>query len=304
MNWRNIKRIRNACLTLNKVFYALLNRHKTTAIIEKDWDNLIILDACRFDMFKTVNSLPGKLEYIYSKGSSTGHFLAGNFKKKHFYDTVYVTANPMVDYYVKDSFLSVISVWKEGWYEPYQTVLPETVLYYALKANEKFPDKRLIIHFMQPHSPFIGEKSRKVIGKHEGILMRNVLYGEKTTHTKTVWHLLKGGKLDRKTVWEAYEENLVLVLEEVKKLIRNLTGKTVITSDHANLFGEWLFPFPLKEFGHPGGIYKKSALQVPWHVIEGGERKKIQKEVDHEREPKKNLETDEIKKKLEDLGYL
>ena len=36
--------------------------------MKEDWDNLVILDACRYDMFKKLNTINGKLEYKISIG--------------------------------------------------------------------------------------------------------------------------------------------------------------------------------------------------------------------------------------------
>lgn len=302
MKLKNIKNFRDLLLTGDKVFYQLWTKHRTTAVMEMDWDNLVILDACRYDMFKEVNFLTGKLGYIYSKGSSTGHFLTENFKGKFFGDTVYLTSNPLVDYYVKYCFYKTIPVWKKGFHEPLQTVLPQTVVDYALKAQKDFPHKRLIVHFMQPHFPFLG-KSRQKIGSQEGVLSRGLFYGGKTKHTQTVWLLFRKGKLDKDTVWDAYRENLLIVLDYVKKLVKDLKGKTVISSDHANLFGEWLFPFPLKEYGHPGGIYKKSAIKVPWFIPEYQQRKKIKEAPSPFTSQPEQSEETLIKERLKSLGY-
>ncbi|UCC38808.1 MAG: hypothetical protein JSV96_13435 [Candidatus Aminicenantes bacterium] len=305
MKLKNIKNFRDILLIFDKAFYQLLMRSRTTFIMEKDWDNLIILDGCRYDMFKKNNSIPGKLEYIYSRGSSTGHFLAENFSAKYFPDTVYITANPLVNYYVEDSFYEVVPVWKDGWYEPYNTVLPGTMVDYAIRGNKEFPDKRLIIHFMQPHFPFIDKQMRRIIGEHEGILSRNLLYGKETKHTQKVWTLLQAGRIKRNTVWDAYNKNLIIVLEQVKNLLLELKGKTIISSDHANLFGEWLFPIPLKEYGHPGGLYKKDLIKVPWLIIEAVERKVIRKEGGIKKKSTAEKTEDEaIKEKLKALGYL
>jgi len=305
MKLRNIKNFRDFLLTVDKVFYQLWMKHRATFVMKKDWDNLIILDGCRYDMFKKINSIPGRLEFIYSRGSSTGHFLIENFKGKSLLDTVYITANPMVNYFVEDCFYEITPVWKDGWHESYNTVMPQTMVDYALKANKRVPDKRLIIHFMQPHYPFIDEETRRIVGEHDGILSRGLFFGKETKHRQKVWTLLQTGRTNRKTVWEAYEKNLAIVLEHVKKLLAELKGKTVISSDHANLFGEWLFPIPLKEYGHPGGIYKKSLIKVPWLIIEAQERKIIKKDAFPKPKPTpKRTEDKVIKERLKDLGYL
>ncbi|MFW6130790.1 MAG: hypothetical protein ACOC56_06350, partial [Atribacterota bacterium] len=70
-----------------------------------------------------------------------------------------------------------------------------------------------------------------------------------------IWNLLKNNEVDKETIKRGYEENLKLTLPLVKNIIKRLSGKTVITSDHGNLFGTWLFPFPIRGYGHPLGIY-------------------------------------------------
>jgi hypothetical protein len=42
--------------------------------MQEDWDNLIILDACRYGAFERNNTIPGALEYRFSRGSMTGEF--------------------------------------------------------------------------------------------------------------------------------------------------------------------------------------------------------------------------------------
>lgn len=280
----SLKNIIKNHIIIKHIYYKRLIGNKGTYIMKEDWDNLIILDGCRYDMFEKLNTLNGKLEYRTSRGSCTDEFLRENFKGKKFRDTVYVTANPLIDYLVPKSFAKIVSVWKDGWYDEFGTVLPATMVEYTLKANKEFPDKRLIIHFVQPHYPFIGKKSREKIGKHDGMLARNLfIKNGKTVHaTQVVWNLLKNGKVDKETVWEAYEENLQIVLKYVKELIDNLEGKIVVTSDHGNLFGEWLFPFPVKEYGHPSSVFVKNLIKVPWFIIDGRESKRITESEDME----------------------
>lgn len=50
-------------------------------VFTEDWDNLIILDACRYDMLESA-SIEGTLEHRISRGSNTVEFLFGNFTEK------------------------------------------------------------------------------------------------------------------------------------------------------------------------------------------------------------------------------
>lgn len=118
-------------LIVKRLFYKVLMRNKGVQIMQEDWDNLVILDACRYDMFEKLNNIEGKLEHRVSRGSSTTEFMLRNFQGNAFKDTVYVTANPLVNYDVPKSFLKIVPVWKYGWDEGLGTVLPETMLEYA-----------------------------------------------------------------------------------------------------------------------------------------------------------------------------
>lgn len=294
-------------LVVKSIYYKRIVRRKGTYIMDEDWDNLIILDGCRYDMFESVNKMKGKLESRISRGSCTNEFLKQNFSRRKYLDTIYLTGNPLVNYHVPHSFYKIIPVWREGWSEKYGTVLPETITEYSLKVNEKYPQKRLIIHYMQPHFPFIGKNGRKKIGKHDGLFSRNLFYGKKKNSNHgahLIWNLLKNKKLTKKTVWEAYEENLRIVLNHAERLIEKLAGRTIVTTDHGNLFGERIPPLFLKEYGHPSGIHTKYLVKVPWFIINKENRKNIKRDESGKKESmSKSLREKDIKKKLKSLGY-
>lgn len=304
-NWQNLSWWKGAIKTISYIiFYKVIIGNKGAYIMEENWDNLIILDACRYDMFKKHNFIPGTLEYRVSRGSWTGEFLTENFKKEYS-DTIYITGNPLVNCHVSNLFYKIVPVWKNGWNEKYGTVLPGTMVRYALETEKKYPHKRLIVHFVQPHYPFLDERSRRKIGDHADLtLARYEALGEKNAHHRTqpVWDLLKEGKVDKDTIWEAYKRNLQIVLPYAKLLSQKLTGKTIITSDHGNLFGERIFPFLIREYGHPEGIYAKNLVKVPWLVIEGKERKKIIEERKSDQMLlEQKLENERIRKKISEL---
>jgi len=49
-------------------------------VVSADWDNLIILDACRYDCFEQLGGdLPGSLQRVESKAATTDQFLRANF---------------------------------------------------------------------------------------------------------------------------------------------------------------------------------------------------------------------------------
>jgi len=239
----------------------LFRRNNGTFIVNEDWDNLIILDACRYDMFEAINTIKGKLEFRISRGSCTEEFLIENFYKEKYPDIVYVTPNPFVDKLLKNKFYKLISVWLEGWDAEKNCVLPSTMLEYTLDALKKYPDKRFIIHFLQPHSPFLSlEEYYKT--EHRG---------------KDIWDSLIKGEISLREVKKGYRENLKLVLPYVEKLIEVLPGKTVVTSDHGNALGERIHPlFPIRFYGHHAiGLRIEALIKVPWLIIDKGERRDI-----------------------------
>lgn len=262
----------------------------------EDWDNLLILDACRYDMFAEQSTLSGRLESRRSRGSSTREFLKANVAGKELHDTVYVTANPQF-YRLRDwldaSFHAVDHVWKtDGWDEAHRTVLPETTTAHALSAAESYPNKRLLVHYIQPHYPFIVEGDQP-FDDDQAFLKPG---------TAGSWAQLMTGDLDASAddIWPAYRANLDRTLPHVEQLLDGLDGKSVVTADHGNMVGERASPLPICEWGHPHGIYTDELVNVPWHVVDG-ERRTIETEspVEH----RNDTADDVVAERLADLGY-
>lgn len=254
-------------------------------IMDEDWDNLIILDACRYDMFKSGNTIEGELQHFHSRGSHTGEFVQQKFKDGVFRDTVYVSSNPNPANEANAEFAAVEEVWDTGWDEDLHTVPPREMEDKTIEAEKEYPNKRLISHFLQPHYPWIGPKGSEFMANN------GYTPQDRDDH---IWVQLENGDLTKEQIWEVYVENLRVTLPYVQDLVDSLAGKTVITSDHGNAFGEW------EIYGHPPGAYISPLVQVPWLEISHNERKKIKTTKDGERF------TDEkpSKTRLRDLGYV
>ena len=225
--------------------YFSFKKNNGIYIVEEDWDNLIILDACKYDIFEDKfkkSNIQGKLKKRVSRGSSTTEFLEENFQGKKFLDIVYVTTKPWEFKPLKNTFYKTINLWKDAW----NIVLPEEVEKSAILAYEKYLNKRLIIHFLQPHCPFIGSYSKK----------------------GTFWQLaLSEGKAE---VMKAYKSNLDLVFPHVMNLINYFKGITVVTSDHGNACGECATPLKIPIWGHPTGVHIPALIEVPWLICKRG----------------------------------
>lgn len=194
----------------------------------------------------------------------------------------------------EDRFFTVDHVWKDEWSENQRTVLPKSVTERALAAHKEFQNKRLVVHYMQPHYPFIGPTGSQ-LDTHA-----TFTGGLRERRHLSIWELLSSGKVSVEEVRTAYEENLELVIEEVNRLVKRLDGKTVVTSDHGNLFGERVSPLPINIYGHPSNIPAKNLIEVPLVELPYESRRKVTTEVPSE----STSETEEIESRLEDLGYL
>lgn len=81
----------------------------------QDWDNLLILDACRSDMFESVVGTSEFDEYqtVRSQGSSSPNWISANFADRELGDVVYITANPWVAEEAPSSFHKIVDIWAE-----------------------------------------------------------------------------------------------------------------------------------------------------------------------------------------------
>jgi hypothetical protein len=273
-------------------------------LTNKDWDNVVILDGCRYDLFRETNTIDGKLDSRITPVSATPEFLTENFQDRQFHDIVYVTANPTYrTRELHDVFYRVIDVWKDQWDDDLKTVKPEAMAEATKQVHARHPNKRIISHFMQPHYPFIGDLSAE-IGQHSGFeyIYRRVTGKEASRDNPTVWECLKYDDLSRELVWNAYRENLEIALPHVQELVDMLDGKTVITSDHGNMLGERPFPLASRIYGHPKKVRCEQLCQVPWLICEYNTRKKI---TEDDQSRSAELEKSEIvTDRLADLGYV
>lgn len=263
-----------AAKQINRRFsrYILIRFRPPCNFFKEDWDNLLILDACRYDLICESDLTRGNLEYRWSGGSNSEEFIRYNTTGETLDDVVWVTANPWVSKY-REAIFRVIDIWDKGWNDDLNTVDPHTMKDAAMKAADDYPDKRLVIHFMQPHYPFIGNYGRRQLPDHRTFIGDGIV--DQDVEAPSIWDLLRQGVVSKDNVWRAYRENFKLVFPVALDLEDQLGGKSVITADHGNLFGERLFPIPIREYGHPSQLRIKSLVKVPWIVFDSKDRRRI-----------------------------
>lgn len=274
---------------LNRLYHRRGSDYNTGGIdvFDEDWDNLIILDACRYDVFEKVNDIDGRLEPKQSRGSQTTEFLRANVRDRTFDDTVYVTANLQYHkHFDGDNFAAVYKLFQTDWDDELRTVLPGDFVDKATEIYENHTDKRLLFHLVQPHKPFVGTFGTRLFADEVHRTWNRVTEGE-TSYT------------DR-DLYAAYVENLVVALPHVERLLDTVEGKSVVTADHGEMIGERAAPFPVREYGHPRGIYVPELVEIPWLVVEDGDRRDIESGMVSEAE---TVDEALLDQRLRDLGY-
>lgn len=261
-------------------------------VTKQDWDNLLILDGCRYDLFDSISNFDVRTESRISRGSSTVEWLSGNMQGQKMHDTVYITANPQLSNHndrLNIQFHAHIDVWRqEGWNSKNRTVLPETVTEYAVDAHHQYPHKRLLVHYIQPHYPFIGPTGQEHFPNEKLNFWQDLFTGNES--------------YDRKVIWKAYKENLRQVLPSVQDAVNKLDGLSIVSSDHGQIFGEPASPVPVPEYGHPHGIYTNKLVKIPWVKFDSDNRRDVEESspVNTSSDNKCSNITD----RLEHLGYV
>lgn len=248
-----------------------------------DWDILILLDACRYDYFKKYNPYQGKL-YKYNQGcNGTKKYFQMNINDTNFKDTILINHIILLPEWVNPNYFhKVVDVYKAYWDNDYGVVLPEDNTMAAMEQIKKYPNKRFIIHYAQPHIPFLNQPPNLTKQKtQKEVAYQNELTGKimlKVNSLKNIfppipfWYCEKLlgnsagiGEIFFKDGWDglkkAYTENLLRALDSIKPIV-DLDKKIIITSDHGKIIGEHL-----NLFSH--GWYRFSeVVEVPWLEVE------------------------------------
>jgi hypothetical protein len=277
----------------HKEFYNL--NGKEINILEKSWDFLIILDACRFDIFNQCYKefFPeAKVKKAISPACWTREWAIKTFTSKY-NDIIYISGNPNINSYMKmtdggflfDSnkhFSKVVDVWDFGWDDALGTIHPIKINKSFHKWYLKYPRKRFILHYNQPHGPWIsiGGEPKSINEVKKNIKIVNVNNKSIYSFPRKIlrklppvfwWEIRKILHINPKSqeeeyyknhgnegMKEAYLNNLKLALKHVQILTESISGNWLITSDHGELLGEngW--------YGHPRNSKNKLQRIVPF----------------------------------------
>ena len=265
-----------------------------TPIYDREWDLLVILDACRLDVMQEVAgsySFIENVDVFRSLDSTTEFWMKKNFTAQYadeMAETTYVCGNPFSDSVLSsDSFNKLNEVWRRTWDEP-GTVPPRAITdetIRAMRSAESGKADRVIAHYMQPHCPFIPRPELSAPKSLER-------FGNQ--RRRDVWGQLRDGDLTREEVWEGYRLNLELGLDDVSLLLRSVNAdRVVVSSDHGNALGE------LGVYGHPPNMPHDCLRNVPWIETTATDDGEYEPETEFDEEIERS--TDE---QLAALGYV
>jgi len=273
-----------------------------TNVFNKEWDLLIILDACRVD---AIQALEGEYDFInnvnsiWSVGSTSEEWMSLTFREDYINkirETAYISGNPYIDrvfhqnvtppadttlpfgpsdYNVVNpgEFYMIDDVCKYGVDESKNVVPAEVMTDRAIKTGREENAKRQIVHYMQPHAPYLGD----------------------TEIDNPVFERFISGDISKSKVWDGYLDNLRYVLDQVEILLKNIDAeKVVITADHGEMFGEWSF------YDHTVACPHPSVRKVPWIETKSNDSGTFDPSV----EPEDVDDDFDRRQHLENLGYL
>jgi len=210
---------------------------------QTDWDVLIIFDACRADTFLDVTYTDARI--------------------------VRSPAVSMVDREIEKRGFSIelVNIWEKHWSRFTRLAVPSVhpfsvngvvLAYLELGLLKR---RKVVIHYLQPHSPFIGS-----------IPLALGRWGkEKSAFEKACCQLLRPDVAVRRgaITWEhvrkAYAANLALVWRAAQMICGQFEGKVIITSDHGEMLGE-----DGGKFGHCAHWRYPQLYEVPWLEWKGG----------------------------------
>src|SRR5699024_10008652 len=101
---------------------------------------------------------------------------------------------------------------------------PRYVTDRAIDVGRKHDFDRMIVHYAQPHSPYVSNANTEDRDLYE--------------HEDEPFAYLRAGG-DRQQVLQAYLADLRYVLDEVALLCDNIDGEVVVSADHGEAFGKY-----------------------------------------------------------------
>ncbi|WP_143825075.1 hypothetical protein [Natrinema ejinorense] len=277
-------------------------------VFEREWDVLVLLDACRVDLLAEVapeyDWLPSPeavdAAAIDSVAGSSKEWMRRTFTpadREGLENTAYVTGNPFSAAALGDDHpLGLLDeVWRYAWDDDLGSIRPEPITDRAIAVCREGDYDRVIVHYMQPHVPFLDRPDLHAGYRPEYWGSPDSVVDPAETGLD-VWGRVRRGELARDVVWEAYADNLRTGLGSVATLRRNVDGTLALSADHGNAMGE------LGIWGHPDTPVS-SIRRVPWVELEARDEGTTVPTLDPESAADERTVDADVQDRLASLGY-
>lgn len=273
--------------------------------IEQEEFAIIILDACRYDVFSNVYEefLEGELSKVWSSGRWTKEYAQNTWEGNN--NLTYINTAPVIsDFYFskqgddlnpENFFEELIPVWETHWDPTTYTVPAEKVTDTALSLSSRPENTRLVAHYMQPHLPYVGDEKLN-IWKSETNPKDRIGNNEKNP-TDVLIDAIESDNISTTDIEKAYISNLEYVLLEVCRLIQNLDCPIVVTSDHGENLGE-----NGRYFHEHNTLHTRL---IPWLVVDSNVNE-IENEntaTNDQENVSEDIGEDVVQNRLKHLGY-
>lgn len=279
-------------------------------VYEREWDLLIVLDACRWDLMEevadeyewiktsesTISTASHSREWLHKTfmqpANKIGEFLSwvrmlkdpedpATFEKYWVTngdvtnETAYITWNMFADMLNPEKFHSYVPLGRAKWNDEKYVLDPRQITDNTIEVMRNENPEYTIAHYMQPHTPFRSDEQRDKLGG-------------------SVWERIQRGEKNQEKAWEEYKDNLRWVLDDVELLLENVDAeKVVITADHGNAIGEWGC------YGHRPYVPINAVKRVPWIETTATDLGTHEPEI----KEKSEINEDLVEKRLKALGY-
>lgn len=228
-------------------------------IHDVNWDNLIFLDACRFDFFRELININGKLQAVESEGGHTYVNLKRLFNG-HYENITIFSNHPIINSfgYTPNEFLPRIN----------SNLYDSSVENKWVATNHFDDDKIYDIGFDEDITRNLDWGGQDKLNNS----MINFLSKDKLGEKNLFWLMNPHNPLvDGSNKIDSYINTLELTLKDLdEEILPLLSGKTIITSDH----GECFMPpeiFDIKKNSdylfHEHGFDFPSIRIVPWFEV-------------------------------------
>lgn len=246
-------------------------RDRLDDLRQRDEWTLLVFDAGRYDYMAPLlsSTFTGEVQPTFSAARDTFEWITKAWQGDYS-DVTYVSGMvPVTDERADiadadfrrlydgidpgDSIGEIVPAWRTHWNGSVATVTPETLTDVALDYADR---DKLVVHYNQPHSPYIG--TPELLGFRNGVDARP---NDGRPNDEPIWQRVRAGEVSDEYLRMAYWGNAVRAIEASAPLIRE-RDVVVATADHGEALGEWGM------YTHDRAPHPKRRV-VPWQRVDG-----------------------------------